>query len=213
MPEVLPGCVQPGVCGAGWVRASNHPAPWPLDQPHVWRESPNPPCLTSLPVQTLSGFSLCRILVAQGEGLLLLLDHTAFRLALHDLSAGIEPAPCDQAASARYRHLVVNPAKTAGACGAGRTCTVQRVVPVSPCPIFSPHVPVFPGCPLSFQLPHTLEVPNSMGLTTGALTRRAAGGAGGRRTRTCAVLTDDPISAARLPLSDVFRFLPAPFFP
>lgn len=32
--EVLPGCVQPGVGGAGWVRASNHPAPWPLDQPH-----------------------------------------------------------------------------------------------------------------------------------------------------------------------------------
>ena len=123
MPEVLPGCVQPGVGGTGWVRASNHPAPWSLDQPHVWRESPNPPCLTSLPVQTLSGFSLCRILVAQGEGLLLLLDHTAFRLALHDLSAGIEPAPCDQAAAARYRHLVVNPAKTAGACGAGRTCT------------------------------------------------------------------------------------------
>lgn len=145
MPETLPGCVQPGVGGAGWVRASNHPAPWPLDQPHVWRESPNPPCLTSPPVQTLSGFSLCRILVAQGEGLLLLLDHTAFRLALHDLSAGIEPAPCDQAAAARYRHLVVNPAKTAGACGAGRTCTVQRGVPVSPCPIFSPHVPVFPG--------------------------------------------------------------------
>ena len=28
-------------------------------------------------------------------------------------------------------------------------------------------------------LSHTLEVPNSMGLTTGALTRRAAGGAGG----------------------------------
>ena len=145
MPETLPGCVQPGVGGAGWVRASNHPAPWPLDQPHVWRESPNPPCLTSPPVQTLSGFSLCRILVAQGEGLLLLLDHTAFRLALHDLSAGIEPAPCDQAAAARYRHLVVNPAKTAGACGAGRTCTVQRGVPVSPCPIFSPHVPVCPG--------------------------------------------------------------------
>ena len=34
MPEVLPGCVQPGVGGTGWVRASNHPAPWSLDQPH-----------------------------------------------------------------------------------------------------------------------------------------------------------------------------------
>lgn len=123
MPETLPGCVRPGVGGADWVRASNHPAPRTLDRPHVWRESLNPPCLTSPPVQTLSGFSLCRILVAQGEGLLLLLDHTAFRLALHDLSAGIEPAPCDQAASARYRHLVVNPAKTAGSCGAGRSCT------------------------------------------------------------------------------------------
>lgn len=141
MPETLPGCVQPWVGGAGWVRASNHPSPWPLDQPHVWRESPNPPCLTSPPVQTLSGFSLCRILVAQGEGLLLLLDHTAFRLALHDLSAWIEPAPCDQAAAARYRHLVVNPAKTAGTCGASRSCTVQRGVPVSPCQSFRPMRP------------------------------------------------------------------------
>ena len=177
MPEVLPGCVRPGVGGTGWVRASNHPAPWPLDQPHVWRESPNPPRLTSPPVQTLSGFSLCRILVAQGEGLLLLLDHTAFRLALHDLSAGIEPAPCDQAASARYRHLVVNPAKTAGAGGACRTCTGTHA--------FRPMCPSVRAAKRLSALPHTLEVPNSMGLTTGALTRRAAGGAGGRRTRTC----------------------------
>lgn len=92
-----------------------------------------------------------------------------------------------------------------GVGGAGRTCTGTHA--------FRPMRPSVRAAKRLSALPHTLEVPNSMGLTTGALTRRAAGGAGGRRTRTCAVLTDDPISAARLPLSDVFRFLPAPFFP
>ena len=172
----------PGSGGADWVRASNHPAPWPLDQPHVWRESRNPPRLTSPPVQTLSGFSLCRILVAQGAGLLLLLGRTAFRLALHDLSAGIEPAPCDQAASARYRHLVVNPAKTAGAGGARRSCTGQRGVPEPLRTNCVPHeMPVCPGRQASVPLCQHLGERScpARDCTFGALTRRAVVGRAG----------------------------------